>query len=80
MLDQSHSDTIPLFTGHGENFKVKKRVYKRVIYYIPARWKKIYSIVFSPQFLVLKLLFQKFLTKISLKKNIKYIIFHQDRK
>ena len=36
-----------------KNFKVKKRVYKRVIYYFPLRWKKIYLIVFSHKFLFL---------------------------
>ena len=65
--DQSHSDTTPLFTGRVKNFKVKRRVYKRVIYYIPSRWKKLYLIFFSPKFLVLNF-FLKFLTKISLKK------------
>ena len=30
-----------------KNFKVKKRVYKRVIYYFPSRWKKLLNILFS---------------------------------
>ena len=34
--DQSHSDTTPLFTGHGENFQGEKLSIKRVIlYYFP---------------------------------------------
>ena len=40
-------------TGHGENSKVKKRVYKRVIYYFPSRLKIVYLIVLSPKFLFL---------------------------
>ena len=41
-------------------------LYKRVVYYFPSRWKKIYLIVFSPKFLFLNF-FLKFLTKISVK-------------
>ena len=66
--------------GHGEKFQGENSsIYKRVIYNFPSRWKIKYLIVFSPKFVFLKW-FLKFLTKISVKKKIKYIIFHQDGK
>ena len=66
--------------GQGEKFQGdKSSIYKQVIYYFPSKRKIKYIIVFPPKFLFLKW-FLKFLTKILVKKNIKYIILNQDEK